>query len=38
LGEIVSGQKPAREKDEERIVDFNYGLAMEDIAIASRFQ
>lgn len=36
LGEIVSGQKPGREKDEERIVDFNYGLAMEDIAIAQQ--
>lgn len=36
LGEIVSGQKPGRERDDERIVDFNYGLAMEDIAIAQQ--
>ncbi|MDD2694534.1 MAG: ornithine cyclodeaminase family protein [Anaerolineales bacterium] len=36
LGEIVAGQKPGRERPDERIVDFNYGLAMEDIAIAQR--
>ena len=36
LGEIVAGIKPGRERSEERIVDFNYGLAMEDIAIAQQ--
>lgn len=35
LGEIVIGKKPGRQSPEERIIDFNYGLAMEDIAIAS---
>lgn len=34
LGEIVIGDKPGRENDRERIVDFNYGLAIEDIAMA----
>jgi ornithine cyclodeaminase/alanine dehydrogenase-like protein (mu-crystallin family) len=34
LGEIVIGKKPGRERDDERIIDFNYGLAMEDIAVA----
>jgi ornithine cyclodeaminase/alanine dehydrogenase-like protein (mu-crystallin family) len=36
LGEIVTGQKPGRERDDERIIDFNYGLAMEDIAVAKQ--
>ena len=34
LGEIVLGTKPGREREDERIIDFNYGLAMEDIVIA----
>lgn len=34
LGEIVLGMKQGRQSDEDRIIDFNYGLAMEDIAIA----
>ena len=34
LGEIVLGKKPGREDDRERIIDFNYGLAVEDVAIA----
>ena len=33
-GEIVLGNKPGREDDRERIVDFNYGLAVEDVATA----
>lgn len=36
LGEIVTGQKPGRQRDDERIIDFNYGLAMEDIAVAAQ--
>jgi ornithine cyclodeaminase/alanine dehydrogenase-like protein (mu-crystallin family) len=35
LGEIITGQKPGRENDLERIIDFNYGLAIEDVAMAS---
>lgn len=34
LGEVVTGKKPGRERDDERIIDFNYGLAMEDMVIA----
>jgi ornithine cyclodeaminase/alanine dehydrogenase-like protein (mu-crystallin family) len=34
LGEIVLGKKPGREDDRERIIDFNYGLAVEDVAMA----
>ncbi len=35
LGEIVAGKKPGRSNDAERIIDFNYGLAIEDILIAN---
>lgn len=34
LGEIVIGQKPGRETPTERIIDFNYGLAIEDVGMA----
>ena len=34
LGKIVAGQKPGRENEMERIIDFNYGLAIEDVAVA----
>jgi len=34
LGEIILGKKPGRENDKERIIDFNYGLAIEDVAMA----
>ena len=34
LGEIVAGKKPGRRNEEERIIDFNYGLAIEDVAMA----
>ncbi|MBC8234501.1 ornithine cyclodeaminase, partial [bacterium] len=33
LGEIVVGQKPARQNDSERIISINLGLALEDIAV-----
>ncbi len=35
IGEIVAGKKPGRSSDAERIIDFNYGLAIEDILIAN---
>jgi len=35
LGEIVNGLKPGRQHESERIVDFNYGLAIEDVALAA---
>jgi len=34
LGEIITGQKPGRENERQRIIDFNYGLAIEDVAVA----
>ena len=35
LGQIITGQKPGRENEKERIIDFNYGLAIEDVAMAN---
>jgi ornithine cyclodeaminase/alanine dehydrogenase-like protein (mu-crystallin family) len=35
LGEIVQGLKAGRQHESERIVDFNYGLAIEDVALAA---
>jgi ornithine cyclodeaminase/alanine dehydrogenase len=34
LGEIITRKKPGRENEKERIIDFNYGLAIEDVAMA----
>ncbi len=34
LGEMVTGKKPAREREEERTFAVNLGLAMEDMAVA----
>lgn len=36
LGEIVSGRKPGRENSEERIINFNFGMAVHDILMATR--
>jgi ornithine cyclodeaminase/alanine dehydrogenase len=36
LGEVVTGKKPGRENEQERIIDFNYGLAIEDVAVAQQ--
>ena len=35
LGKIIIGQRPGRENEKERIIDFNYGLAIEDVAMAN---
>ena len=35
LGEVVVGQKPGRENPDERIIDFNVGIAIHDVAMAS---
>lgn len=35
LGEIVAGVKPGRENPEHRIVDFNLGIAVHDIVMAT---
>ncbi|MEW6662053.1 MAG: ornithine cyclodeaminase family protein [Bacillota bacterium] len=34
LGELVTGQVPARERDDERIIAMNLGLALDDMATA----
>ena len=36
LSEVVTGKKPGRENDQERIIDFNIGLAVHDIVMAGR--
>jgi len=35
LGEIVIGKKPGRENRNERIIDFNVGIAIHDVSMAS---
>ncbi len=34
LGEIAAGKKPGREKDDERTMSINLGLALDDMATA----
>jgi ornithine cyclodeaminase/alanine dehydrogenase len=34
LGEIVTGRRPARQRDDERIIAINLGLALDDMAVA----
>jgi len=34
LGELVAGQKPGREREDERTIAINLGLALEDMAVA----
>ena len=36
LGEIVAGKKPGRENDQQRIINFNVGLAVHDVIVASK--
>ena len=36
VGEIVAGQKPGRQNDQETIINFNVGLAIHDIVVGSR--
>ena len=35
LGEVVAGKKPGRENDRERIMGFNYGMAIQDVALGA---
>jgi ornithine cyclodeaminase/alanine dehydrogenase-like protein (mu-crystallin family) len=35
LGEIVTGKKPGRESTAERIINFNLGMAILDIAVGN---
>jgi ornithine cyclodeaminase/alanine dehydrogenase-like protein (mu-crystallin family) len=36
LGEVVVGKKPGRQNPDERIIDFNFGMGIHDILMASR--
>lgn len=36
IGEVLSGRDPGRKSDEQRILDYNYGLALHDIVFASK--
>lgn len=36
LGEVVVGKKPGRQNPDERIIDFNFGMAIHDILMASQ--
>ena len=36
LGEIVIGKKPGRENHSERIINFNFGMAIHDISTATQ--
>lgn len=35
LGEVVAGLKPGRENDRERIIGFNYGMAIQDVSMGA---
>jgi len=35
LGEVVVGKKPGRENDTERIINFNFGMAIHDVYMAT---
>ena len=36
IGEVLSGRDPGRKSDKQRILDYNYGLALHDIVFASK--
>ena len=36
IGEVLSGRDPGRKSDKQRILDYNYGLALHDIMFASK--
>ena len=35
IGEVLAGRDPGRRSDEQRIIDYNYGLALHDVVYAS---
>ena len=35
IGEVLSGRDPGRRWQEQRIIDYNYGLALHDVVYAS---
>lgn len=36
IGEVLAGRDPGRKSDEQRIIDYNYGLALHDVVFASK--
>lgn len=36
IGEVLAGRDPGRTSDEQRIIDYNYGLALHDVLYASK--
>lgn len=36
IGEVLSGRDPGRRSDSQRIIDYNYGLALHDVLYASK--
>lgn len=36
IGEVLSGRDPGRKSDEQRIIDYNYGLALHDVVYAAK--
>lgn len=36
IGEVLSGHDPGRRSDEQRIIDYNYGLALHDLVYAAK--
>lgn len=36
IGEVLTGRDPGRKSDEQRIIDYNYGLALHDVVYAAK--
>lgn len=36
IGQVLNGNDPGRRSDEQRIIDYNYGIALHDVFFASR--
>ena len=36
IGEVLAGRDPGRKSQEQRIIDYNYGLALHDVVFASK--
>lgn len=36
IGEVLNGRDPGRRSDEQRIIDYNYGLALHDVVYAAK--
>lgn len=36
IGEVLAGRDPGRRTDEQRIIDYNYGLALHDVVFAAK--